>query len=315
MATAMRTADLQQPPYDTSQMGVAKGALDHYGIACTPGKAFVASGHAFVLNVHEELCPSGPYVWHYLRSFELLRNLGLDVELLGMALPNAAASEKAVLEAKVREALDAGAVCSVLNLDHQLILGYDDAGFVLAQPWGDASATTPARLSYGSWHECNVGPQLVFYQFTQCEPAVGAEARAISAALDFGLELWRHPGHYADERYGLGAKAYANWIAGLDAGGGDVHGNWWNGVVWGECRERAGDYFQDLAAADFPGPIDQEPARHLAIGYRSVARLLYRAADKTATVADKRGFVAEAQEIETSCMERIAALRGCSLGS
>ena len=304
----MRTADLQQPPYDTSLMGVAKGALDHYGIDCTPGKAFVASGHAFVLNVHEELCPSGPYVWHYQRCFELLRNLGLDFEPIGIALPNAAASEKTALEAKVRGALDAGAVCSLRNLDHQLVLGYDEAGFLLAQPWGDAADTTPARLSYGSWRECSVGPPLAFYQFTQCKAALGLEERAIFDALDFGLELWRHPGHYADERYGLGAKAYANWIAALDAGCDDEHGNWRNGLVWGECREHAGDYFQDLAAADFPGPIDQEQARHLAIGYRSVARLLYRAADKTAAATAKRGFVAEARDLETDCMERIADL-------
>ena len=306
---AMRTTALQQPPYDTSLMGVVKGALDHYDIACTPGRAFVASGHAFVVNIHEELCPSGPYVWDCRRIFELLRNLGLAMEQLGMAMPNAAASEKAALEGKVRAALDDGAVCSLLNLDHQLVLGYDDAGFALAQPWGDAIDSTPARLSYGAWHECQAGPPLAFYRFDPCGPPVGADARTTLEALDFGLELWRNPQRYAEERYGLGADAYANWLAALRAGHGDEHGNWWNGVVWAECKERAGEFFQDLAAADFPGPIDQEQARHLAVGYRSAARLLYRAADKSANADAKHGFVEEARDLEADCVERIAKLR------
>ena len=57
----MRLHGLKQPPYNTTMMGVVKGALDYYGISRTPGEAFVLSGHAFVMNVHEELCPSGPY--------------------------------------------------------------------------------------------------------------------------------------------------------------------------------------------------------------------------------------------------------------
>ena len=64
-------------------MGVAKGALDYYGIARTPGQAFVLSGHAFLMNVHEELCPSGPYLWRYDRFYELLTNLGLAMQNAG----------------------------------------------------------------------------------------------------------------------------------------------------------------------------------------------------------------------------------------
>ena len=40
-----------------------------YGISRAPCEAFVLSGHAFLMNVHEELCPSGPYLWRYDRFF------------------------------------------------------------------------------------------------------------------------------------------------------------------------------------------------------------------------------------------------------
>ena len=304
----MTTTGLEQPPYDTSMMGVVKGALDRYGIERSPAEAFVLSGHAFVINIHEELCPSAPYCWDCRRSFELLGNLGLAVEPLGMLMPNAAPHEKAQLEAAVRAALDDGTVCSLLNLDNQIVLGYDDDGFAMAQPWDDAVASTPARLSFGTWREYRTGPPLTFYKFAKQEPP-SSPTRPVFEALDYAVDVWRHQDKYAEERYGLGPQAYANWLAAIDLGHGDEHGNWWNGVVWAECRERAGDYFQALAAAEFPGPIDQEQARQLAIGYRNVSRLLYRAADKTATAKDKHRFVAEARDLESGCVEQIERLR------
>ena len=301
------TATLQQPAYDVSLMGVVKGALDSFGIRRTSAEAFTLSGHAFVINVHGELCPSGPYCWNYAGFFELLANLGLAAEELGTALPSDAAEQKAQLEARVCAAFDDGAVCSLLHLDNQLLLGHDGSGFSMAQPWGAEVPTTPARLSFGSWQEYVDGPPLTFFRFTPCGGA-GSSSKAVFAALAFAVDVWRRPRRFAMEGYGMGPDGYANWLAGIDAGFAGEHGNWWNGVVWAECREHAGDYFQALAAAEFPGPIDQEEARQLAIGYRSAAKLLYRASDKGAAAGDKRGFVEQAWRLEEDCVARIEKL-------
>ena len=300
---------LRQPPFDTSMMGVVKGALDHYGLDCSPAEAFALGGHAFVINIHEELCPSGPYCWDGRRFFQLLGNLGLAAETLGMVMPNAAIDERTAMEDTVRRALDEGHVCSLLHLDNQLVLGYDDDGFDMAQPWDETIPTTPPRLSFGTWSEYRDGPPMTFFKFAKRERP-SSPSTPVFEALDFAVEIWRNPQRYAEDRYGMGPLAYANWLAAIDAGHGDEHGNWWNGVVWAECREHAGDYFQALAAADFPGPVDQEQARQLAISYRAISRLLYRVADKTAAANDKRRFVAEARDKEEGCVERMAALRG-----
>ena len=84
------------------------------------------------MNVHEELCPSGPYLWRYDRFFELLTNLGLEMQNAGTLTPTADPACRAALEERVRGAIDVG--CSLLNMEHQLLLGYDGEGFVLAQP-------------------------------------------------------------------------------------------------------------------------------------------------------------------------------------
>lgn len=302
--------NLTQPPCDTSLLGVAQGAMARYGLDATLHESFALSGHAFVINIHEELCPSGPYCWNFRPALALLGNLGLRVEQIGMLSPAASSTaQRAELEAAARSALAEGAVCSLLCLDHQLVLAQDGDGFVLAQPWGSGVESTPARLTFGTWHEYRAGPPVAFYKLTANGEARAAEAAALQAALDFALDLWRRPAAHAEERYGMGDDAYANWLRAIDAGRADEHGNWWNAVVWGECREHAGDYFQRLAAAEFPGPVDREAARVLARQYRALAKLLYRASDKTAGADDKRRFVSEARALDGDCMARLSALR------
>ena len=46
----MNNTGLVQPPYDTSLVGVVKGALDYYGVDTAPAETFALSGHAFAIN-------------------------------------------------------------------------------------------------------------------------------------------------------------------------------------------------------------------------------------------------------------------------
>ena len=143
--------------------GRRQGRPRLHGISRTPGEAFVLSGHAFLMNVHEELCPSGPYLWRYDRFFELLTNLGLAMQNAGTLTATADPARRAALEERLRGAIDAGVVCSLLNMEHQLLLGYDEDGFMLAQPWGPDCSMTPARLSFGIWQEFRDGPPVTFF--------------------------------------------------------------------------------------------------------------------------------------------------------
>ena len=302
----LRLHGLKQPPYNTTMMGVVTGALDYYSISRTPGEAFVLSGHAFLMNVHEELCPSGPYLWRYDRFFELLTNLGLAMQNAGALTPTADPARRAALEERLRGAIDAGVVCSLLNMEHQLLLGYDRGGFTLAQPWGPDCSMTPAQLSFGTWQEFRDDLPVEFFTLTTCPPRPES---AVSDAMDFALDLWRHPERYTEAPYAVGAGAYDTWLDALDGGHGGGVGNWWNALVWAECRARAADYLQDLSGEDAAEPFGDGAARWLASRYRSVSDLLNRAADKTASPVDKRRLIAEARAAEVSCIDRIREIR------
>src|SRR5512137_2355538 len=127
--------DLRQPPFNACLVGVVKGALDYYGNDVSAAAAFGGSGHAFLVNIHEQLCPSGPYCWKYGEFYSLVRNLGLEMIELGFCHNGSTPEERAAMEREVRERLDKGEPCGMGNMDNQLIYGYDDSRLLMTQPW------------------------------------------------------------------------------------------------------------------------------------------------------------------------------------
>jgi hypothetical protein len=47
-------------PRWVAHLGAVKGCLNYLGIEMSDAWLYGGTGHAFVLNVHEGLCPSGP---------------------------------------------------------------------------------------------------------------------------------------------------------------------------------------------------------------------------------------------------------------
>ena len=64
----MDMANLDQAPHNTTLMGVLRGVVDYCGLDISDATLYGSSGHAFVINIHAELCPSGPYCWDLSRQ-------------------------------------------------------------------------------------------------------------------------------------------------------------------------------------------------------------------------------------------------------
>jgi hypothetical protein len=121
----MRIQGLAALPSHTTLMGVVKGALNRHGTGVDDPTVFGASGHAFLINIHQQLCPSGPYCWKREARICLIRNLGLELHDLGFFSPQNTMEERAAVEKQLKESLAEGIPCSLLNLENQLITGYD----------------------------------------------------------------------------------------------------------------------------------------------------------------------------------------------
>jgi len=49
----------------TNLIGCLKGCADYFNLNISTSWLFGASGHAFLINIHDEICPSGPYCWNH----------------------------------------------------------------------------------------------------------------------------------------------------------------------------------------------------------------------------------------------------------
>lgn len=305
----VQLSELQQPPFNTTLMGVLKGAADYHGLALSPPAVFGLTGHAFLINIHTQLCPSGPYCWKLETALPLIENMGLRMTYLGFFGTDAPPETRADVEAQLRDALDRGVPCSTLNMENQLIGGYDATGLLTVQPWwGAEHGLTLARLTFGSWAEFGEQIHACFFTIEKTDPAPHAEA--VLASLAYAVDMQRHPSAYGSEAYGAGPLAYDNWVAAVPEHGAG-HGAWWNATVWSECRAMAADYFDEIGARY--GAVAARCAE-LSESYRQIAADLKGAGDKALAPEPKIALLRHAQELERQAVDRIEALAATGLG-
>jgi hypothetical protein len=284
-------------------MGVVKAVLDYYHLDSSEAWAFGGSGHAFLINIHEQICPSGPYCWKYEGSQKLIRNLGLEMNDLGFFHAQSTPEERAAVERKLKQALDAGIPCSLANMEHQIISGYDDKAFFTAQPWGDCcGGFPPATLTFGAWPEFKDETHVNFFAFRKLAPA--DDRTVVRDSLGYALDLFQRPEEHSFKHYGIGPSAYDNWVRAV-AEHGSSHGNWWNGTVWSECRTMASGYFSEIGQKF--APVAGQ-ARELSGDYREIADLLSKAADKETGSAAKAALLTEAKDREVRAITRVEPL-------
>lgn len=304
MVMAARTIpNLRMYPFNTTLMGVLKGVLDYYGIAVSDAWAFGGSGHAFIINIHEQLCPSGPYVWNYEPFYKLVRNLGVQMTDLGFFSKESTPEERKRVEDILVRSINAGTPCSLLNMENQLISGYDDDHLIVEQPW-PGHDFPPKTLTFQTWKELGDEVHVNFFTFTPTEKA--DDATIIKDSLNAAAEIARNPDRWAEEPYHAGLQAYDAWIKAVKDGYGASHGNWWNGTVWAECREMASRYLSEIASRH--QEETSKAATALSVEYGKLASLLKRASDRKLAESEKIQTLLESRKAEESCINRVEEL-------
>lgn len=296
----MMLENLMQAPLCTTFMGVAHGALSYYRIPITDSMVFGASGHGFAINIHDELCPSSPYVWNKGPVLTLMQNLGVRTESLGLFTCASSPDDRSRVEAALRVHLDAGHPCALLNLENQLITGYEDGAFMVSQPWPGRD-WPPKTLTFDSWWEFGNEVHVEFYAFTPGVPA--PIETVVSDSLRYAVRAWRSPGYQTTRPCGFGPDAYDIWMRAIQSGRGASHGNWWNGMVWSECRRYLGGYFHEIGHVLRLGGLGDE----LAWMYNDVSGLLAAVAEKDRASEDKLDRLKAAKDAEEKAVSRIEA--------
>ncbi|MHB9033223.1 MAG: hypothetical protein ACYC6L_09265 [Anaerolineae bacterium] len=298
----MQLANYRQAPFNATLMGVLRAAADYYGLKLSTPALYGGSGHAFLMNIHQELCPSGPYVWKREPFYQTLRNVGLDVHNLGFFWNESPAADRSALEAKLRAALDAGTPGMFDNMEFQSIYGYDDTGLLCGMPWGPMDVT-PGRLTWGNWAEMNNEIHASFVTIHACAPADPADQ--LRGGLRYALDLYAHPEQHSGGAYAAGAGAWDNWLGAIRADKVNPHGNWWNAMVWSECRGQAAEWFAELAGAY---PAQAEVFSVLADDYRKLSEALMRVGGKETPNSERLVLLEDAKARESGCIAQIGEL-------
>lgn len=297
-----RLANLKQPPLNTTMMGVLKSAADYHGLGLSEPMVFGLSGHAFLINIHTQMCPSGPYCWKRENAEPLIRNMGLKMTDLGFFGTGTNAEARSGVERKLRAALDKGIPCSLINMENQIIDGYDTTGFFTAQPWAPHANFPPARLSFGSWQEIGKEIHVNFYTIEKTKPI--DRQQAILASLEYAVDMFKNPAKHSSKDYAVGPLAYDNWIAAVPTSG-SSHGNWWNATVWSECRQMAARYFTEIGKANAQVA---SLCSQLNVEYLKIADNLKTASDKAMTPEAKIVLLKETKQLEVSAIESVEKL-------
>jgi len=293
--------NITQPPFNTSLMGVIRGVADYMDIEISTPSIYGRSGHAFLINIHEAICPSGPYCWNIDPFIALLENTGIRLIQHGFFSGGSTNEERNSLEADIRAELHKGNPCSMLNLDNQIITGFDEKGFICAQPW--ECDFPPANLTAGSWEELGDEIHVCFFSFEKIEPA--DPASAIRQSLLYALDLNDNPENHTNSPYSCGAAAYSSWLKGIENGHGAEHGNWWNATVWSECRKQGALYFAEIADLF---PSCSKTALKLQALYNSVGDALAEVSDKEMEPASKIEILKKAATLEAEAADLIEVL-------
>ena len=292
-------AYLEQLPLDVTQVAVLHGVGRYFGLNHSPATVCGASGYAFVINIKRDLCPSGPLIWRRHCFNRLVVNLGIRTEDVGFFTSDTPRERRRAVDAELRSALDQGLPCALCNDEFQLITGYDERGFFTIGPYPDH---LHRRLTFDTWEEWGDDVYAYFYIYRAETPAERIDL--VRASLEFAVDLFRHPDAFAYEDYGVGPRAYENWLHAAEDHGG-TFGAAWNATVWSECRRGAAEYVTEIGTW-FPAVAGVTTA--LAGTYTAVSNLLAEAGDAGLGAVQRCHLVSEAHDLETAAVEQLEAL-------
>jgi hypothetical protein len=225
-----------------SQMGCLKGCLQFLGSDVSTPWLYGATGQAFVINLHDEVCPSGPTAWDSQGLvLRLLPNLGLRAHHLhgGDREADVEATRLAAWQ-MVRDSLDRDLPCYGWELnvpEYYIIYGYDDHGYhyrgagcdsgVGPKPWQDLGRTEIGAVAVVSVEACSpASPEQTVRE-------------ALAGALQFA-----QPGA-AWPNYSSGTRGFEVWADALHTGQAGNFGHRYNAAVWAECRTHAGPFLRE----------------------------------------------------------------------
>ncbi len=232
-------------PMWVSHLGCLKGCLNFLGRNVSTAWVFGATGHAFIINMHDVVCPSGPTAWRKERFIKLFGNIGCSIDSI-VAIKTEkdfAEKQKAAWE-MVQKAIDQKIPCIGWEMkvpEYYVIAGYDETGYRYS------GAMCEGIEGPRPWNEVGTG-EIGVIEVQSVENAEPADdKKTVKEALAFALEFAQSPDEFVFPLYKAGVAGFDNWINALESGRAHEFGMPYNSAVWSECRSNAVKFLEEAA--------------------------------------------------------------------
>lgn len=263
--------NLRWKPMWVTHLGCIKGCLDHLNIDVSDAWLFGATGHAFIINIHEVVCPSGPTAWNTEMLFRLGKNIGYAVDGVFSHRSRSDFAEKQKLAwEKTKQAIDEGLPSYGWELDipeFYVVCGYDDEGYIFCG-LGKGKGHKP-------WKELGDSEIGVLEMYAVKPGQASDDATTVKDAFSFVLEHSKSPEKWVFPKYKAGLAGFDNWIHALETGKADGFGVAYNAVVWSECRGFAVRFLKEAKErlGDELSPLFDEAMEHYKVVAESLKRI------------------------------------------
>ena len=230
-------------PMWVSHIGCLKAAAEYLGVDVSASWLFGATGYAFVLNIHEAMCPSG---WHVVDVPVKARVAAVGLEIEYLAEPRHSFDRKVELQKQawdgVRRAIDAGNPCYGYDLeigDYYVVYGYDDTGYYYSGPMCDDGKGPLGWEDYGVKGQVGVIYMMAVTAGTRAEDdQIVRDALALAAKQGEQVEG-------GNELYAGGLAGYDQWVTSLETGKAESLGAAYNAACYAECRKNAVEFLKE----------------------------------------------------------------------
>ena len=198
----------------TSHLGCIKGCLDYLGLNVSNAWLFGGTGHAFILNISNDMCPSGPTAWCTEMLFKLGKNLGYEIDGIFTFKNEKDFEEKRAKAWEfTKKALDENLPCYGWEFhvpEYYVVFGYDNKGYYYSGPLCDNGAGPKP------WQELGA-TDIGIIEMYSVKKGVEADClKTVRESFEFILEHSKSPERWIFKNYKAGLDGYDNWIKAIE---------------------------------------------------------------------------------------------------
>jgi len=234
--------ELPFKPLWTSYMACLKSMGDYLGLEHSLPWIFGATGHAFIMNIHPQLCPSGPTAFSQNPLNELAASLGFDLNgsVFDKNDKEFVTKRKETWEStKLAIDNDMPTLGWEMNIpEYYMIYGYDKENYLFRDFDGQA-----LKRKWDTLADTEIGVVCMYSANPNGKKA--SVNQVLKDTFSFALQFAKKNREWTYPQFYNGTRAYDCWMESMQQNKFLPFGLAYNAQVWSECRTMAVEFLKE----------------------------------------------------------------------